>query len=95
MNINNCTNAINAYKATSYDKEKELKNKPAVVAKEKNTDKAEFSVNKNNIEGLKSSIAKSVDTSASAERIAALKNSIIEGKYNVPAESIALSITEA
>lgn len=95
MNINNCTNAINAYKAVAYDKEKDLKNKPVAAPKGKNTDKAEFSVNKNNIEGLKSSIAKSVDTSASAERIAALKNSINEGKYNVPAENIASAITEA
>ena len=95
MDIKNCTNAINAYRATSYDKDKELNAKPVTVVKEKNTDKAEFSCNKNSVEGLKSSIAKSVDSSASAERITALKNSINEGKYNVPAESITLAITEA
>ena len=93
MNINNCTNAINAYRATSFDKD--LKNKPTVSAKEKNTDKAEFSVNKNSVESMKASITKSVDSSASAERIAALKNSINEGKYNVPAENIASAMTEA
>lgn len=93
MNIKNCTNAINAYRATSFDKD--LKNKPASSVKEKNTDKAEFSINKNNIDTAKASIAKSVDTSASTERISALKNLISEGKYNVPAENIASSITEA
>ncbi len=93
MNINKFTNAVNAYRAASF--EKEVKNKPVTVIKEKNTDKAEFSVNKNSLEALKASVAKSVDSSASQERITALRNSISEGKYNIPAESISLAMTEA
>ena len=93
MKINKYSEVVSAYKANSFDKD--LKNKAVSVSKEKNTDKAEFSINKNNLEAMKASIAKSVDTPASAERITALRNSINEGKYNVPAESIALAITEA
>lgn len=93
MNIKNCTNAVNAYKATAFDKE--LKTKPFSGAKAKNTDKAEFSTAKGNLDGIKSAAVKSADAQASAERIAALRSQIAEGKYNISSENIALSVTEA
>lgn len=93
MNIKNCTNAVAAYKAASF--EKEARSSIASGAKEKNVDKADFSASRNNTEGLKASVAKKVDAQAPAERIAALKNLISEGKYHISAENIALSILEA
>ena len=93
MNIKNCTNAVNAYKATSYDKE--LKSRTLSGAREKNTDKVEFSANKNSVEGLKASAVKNVEAQAAAERLAALKSLINEGKYTISAENIASSILEA
>lgn len=92
MTIKNCTNAVNAYKAAAYDKEQ--KTRTPSGAKEKNTDKVEFSVSRNNTDSMKASAVKSAEAAAPAERIAALKSLIAEGKYAVPSESIALSILE-
>lgn len=89
MDIRNCTNAINAYQAIGETKFTADVKKTDEVKKAKNTDKLELSSAKNNIDGVKSSIAKSASAPASAERIAALKNAVSEGKYNVSSEAIA------
>jgi anti-sigma28 factor (negative regulator of flagellin synthesis) len=93
MNVNKCSSAIGAYMANSY--EKDVKTKSACETKTKNMDRAEFSSNALGIQGVKSGAAKGAQSSASPERIAALKSMIAEGKYNVPAESVARAIFEA
>ena len=77
MDIRKCTNAINAYQSIG-----ETKITPA-------DKKAEGIKKVNNIEGSKASIVKSANAPASAERIAALKAQVQEGKYNVSSEAIA------
>ena len=62
-----------------------------------NTDKAEFSSASKAgaaIANAKASAAKTVESFASPERIAALKSMIADGSYNIPAESVAASILE-
>ncbi|MEG0615313.1 MAG: flagellar biosynthesis anti-sigma factor FlgM [Oscillospiraceae bacterium] len=88
MEIKNI-NAVNAYRTAAFDKD--IKNKPVAAAKAKNTDKIEFST-KNDIEGFKTALAKSVDQSATPERISALQNAVTAGTYHIPAESIARAI---
>ncbi|MCX7657647.1 MAG: flagellar biosynthesis anti-sigma factor FlgM [Oscillospiraceae bacterium] len=93
MNVNKCSSAIGAYRANSY--EKDVKTKSVCETKTKNMDRAEFSSNAIGIQGIKSAIAKETEISVSPERISALKSMIAEGKYNVPAESVARAIFEA
>lgn len=89
MEIKNCLNAVNAYKTIGF----ESKGKNRTTAKASaNTDVVEFSSLKDNVENMKHTIAKSVDSQVSPERINALKNAVADGSYNVSAESIAMSI---
>lgn len=97
MDIKNCTNAINAYQAIGGTKFETETKKSDEIKKKKNTDKLELSSSKNTLEGVKASIVKNAEASASPERIAALTAAVSEGKYSVSSESIANSIlsTEA
>ncbi len=92
MDIRNCTNAINAYQSIGGAKFDADVKKTDGVKKAKNTDKLVLSSSLNNVDGVKASIVKSADTPASAERIAALKNAVAEGKYNVSSDAIANSM---
>ena len=84
MEIKNYTNAINAYRVTAGDFKKPVSD----VKKSKNVDKAEFSTFKATVETIKMSASKAADTSASPERIAALKTAVSDGKYEVSSEKI-------
>lgn len=89
MDIRKCTNAINAYQSIGETKISSADKKTEGIKKTKNTDKLELSSAMNNIEGAKASIVKSANAPASAERIAALKAQVSEGKYNVSSDAIA------
>lgn len=98
MEINKCSNsAITSYnKITNSIEIVKRGNSVVPIAAPKNVDKAEFSsaYKSKTVDSSKADIKKIIDGDASPERIAALKSMIADGTYNIPAESIALSILE-
>ncbi len=92
MEIKNYGSVMSAYMKNTYEPAKKKQGAPAA----KNVDKAEFSSSSSAgaLAGAKASAKKSVESFASAERIAALKSMISDGSYNIPAESVAASIFE-
>lgn len=81
---------MSAYMKTAY----EPSEKKQRVSAEKNVDKAVFFSSSGALNGLKASTARSVESFASPERIAALKAMISDGSYNISAETVAASIFE-
>lgn len=95
MEINKCNSAISAYKVNgSYETVRREMIAPASAVK--NRDKAEFSASSKSksITNSKYSIKGSIESFASAGKIASLKSLIADGNYNVPAEAVAASIFE-
>ncbi len=92
MEIKNYSSVMSAYMKNSYEPAKKKANAPSA----KNTDKVEFSSasSAGALAGAKASAKKSVESFASAERIAALKSMISDGSYHISAESVAASIFE-
>lgn len=90
MKIEKYGSVMSAYMKTAY----EPSEKKQRVSAEKNVDKAVFSSSSGALNGLKASTARSVESFASPERIAALKAMISDGSYNISAETVAASIFE-
>lgn len=92
MNVNKYSSYVSAYVKNTYEPVK----KKQSVSVSKNVDKAEFSAasKEGAVSGAKASVKRSVESYASAERIAALKSMIADGSYNVSAENVAASILE-
>lgn len=90
MEIKGFTNAISAYKYNSYDKaDKAVKTRTNNI---RNKDTVEFSSRKNDVNSLKANIADSVNSCASDEKIADLKQRVNDGSYYIPTETILKSI---
>ncbi|MCM1024103.1 MAG: flagellar biosynthesis anti-sigma factor FlgM [Prevotella sp.] len=90
MKIEKYGAVMSAYVKNTY----EPTGKKQRVSAAKNVDKAVFSSGSGALNGLKVSAAKSVESFASPERIAALKAMIADGSYNISAETVAASILE-
>lgn len=91
MDIKSISNAVNAYKVSSF--EKADKNIKTVSPVKKNVDKVEFSVSRpENVDQVKTSIRDTINDEASQERLSQLRSSIENGNYSVSAETVALSI---
>lgn len=90
MKIEKYGSVMSAYLKNTY----ETAGKKQRVSAEKNVDKAVFSSSSGALSGLKASAARSVESFASPERIAALKAMISDGSYNISAETVAASIFE-
>ena len=89
MKINKYSSVMSAYAKNSYGPVRKKQSGSSVH----NTDKAEFSsAAKTGTAGEKAAIARTVESFASPERIAALKAMIADGSYNISAESVAASI---
>lgn len=93
MEIKNYTSAVNAYRAYSESSASSRIQKKKETGRT-NTDKAEFSSasRASFAETLNAAASKAANSSASAERIAALRSQVKSGSYNVPAEDVAASI---
>lgn len=90
MKIEKYGSVMSAYVKNTY----EPTSRKQRVSAGKNVDKAVFSSSSGALNGLKASAAKSVESFASPERIAALKAMISDGSYNISAEKVAASILE-
>lgn len=92
MKIEKYGAVMSAYVKNTY----EPTGKKQRISAEKNVDKAVFSSASGSgaLNGLKASAARSVESFASPERIAALKAMISDGSYNISAETVAASIFE-
>ena len=89
MKINKYDSVMSAYARNSSGSVRKKQNEKSAH----NTDKAEFSsAARTGTAGEKAAIARTAESFASPERIAALKAMIADGSYNISAESVAASI---
>lgn len=91
MDIKNISNIISSYRTIGHDNDNKKLNSSS-VKKQKNVDKVEFSF-ANSIENVKAAAVKNAESSASSERIEALRNAVSDGSYSVPAEKIAAAMS--
>lgn len=92
MTVKNLSSAVNAYR---YNMEPAGKKRTAAKkASGKNTDKAEFSGSgrASFADTLRAAAKTAAESSASAERITALRSAVRDGSYSVSAETVADSI---
>ncbi len=93
MEIKNYINAVHAYSTVASGKSRSEKASESSSAK--NMDKVEFSSAKlSSSDNVKATVAKAVESDASAERIAALSSLVSDGQYNISAESIIKAMLE-
>ncbi len=97
MEIKNLSSVVSAYKSigTEHRINSGVKNN-ASVKRSKNVDVVEFSsaARSENLSNAKAAVKKYVESSASDERIAALKAKIADGSYAVSPENVAAAIFE-
>jgi len=90
MEIKGLAHAISSYKFNSYDKSAKTEKLPSNNIR--NKDVVEISSRNNNVDALKTNIYETVNSSASAERIANIGQQIKDGSYYIPTEAIIKSI---